>query len=424
MSSSHNAPQTVEQGTPAERAAQSLRERIGQENVSQSSVLASRRLDEALQRLERARAPRRKTQPPVEPAAGVPEPAARMPEPAAHMPEPVSHTPCETPAPEKPEASRRPPEETPDRAATAAHCGEMSDDAIEAMFAQPIDVMILSTTAKIPDSSDRKPEPNAVPEPEPMLIQDQPEPVGEPPVEIKAETKENPTPDMKASVPPNAATQAPTGVSLREFAAAWQVDEFIVPSTIEKLFLTDSVAEQLARQLAEARTDGLRTIAITSATEREGRSTVALGLALSIAFSGIRVALVDADPAGVKIASELQLDLDHSWPEAIRSQTAIEEVAVASQADSLTLLPLLDRDAETGFADAELEKALLRLRQSFDMIVVDCGASAVSRSALCGTALIVRDTQRASGSDEVAALTQALHDQGVRGVGVIENFCR
>src|SRR5688572_14581548 len=54
MSSSHNSSHTTATEPSAEMAAQILRERIGQENVTHTSVLASRRLDEALLRLERA----------------------------------------------------------------------------------------------------------------------------------------------------------------------------------------------------------------------------------------------------------------------------------------------------------------------------------------------------------------------------------
>ncbi len=398
MSSSNSPSQTIVPEPSAAMAAQLLRDRIGQENVAQSSVLASRRLDEALLRFERASDGNRIT---TSQAACSSEQAQTVER---------SELPNESAAP-APRARTETALDDP-----AAQTNEMSTDAIESLFGKPIDVMVLSTKAKI--SEDRVFKPSVTP--------DARQPTGR----TEPATREHSTPEAEPT--PTPATPAPVSESHNDdkpvsespidFIAAWQVDEFILPSTIDQLFLADSMAEQLAGRLAEAGADGLRTIAITSVTPGEGRSTVAMGLALSIAFSGLRVALIDADRNGVKIASDLQLDLDHSWPEAIRSSLPLEEIAVASQADALTLLPLLDREGGADFESAELNQVLMRLRQSFDMIVVDCGAAAIDEIILCGTALIVRDEQRTEVS-EVETLSQTLCRRGVHGVGVIENFC-
>lgn len=209
---------------------------------------------------------------------------------------------------------------------------------------------------------------------------------------------------------------------LRPFQATWQVDEFIVPSTVDELFLAGSVAEQLAARLAAARSDGLHTIAVTSPKSGEGRSTVAMGMALSVAFTGLRVALVDADPKGVKLATDLQLDLENSWIDAIRTDLPLEEAAVFSQADSLTLIPLLESDAELPMNVNELRRLLGQLKETFDLVIVDCGASAVSEVTLCDTALIVRDVHRTKAL-EVETLAMSLRRNGLQGIGVVENFC-
>lgn len=275
---------------------------------------------------------------------------------------------------------------------------DLSPDAIEALFGQPIDVMIVSTKARITEN-------RVLP------------PAVKPETSCQERVQETEPAKAPAPAPAPAAAE-----SKRDFVCVWQVDEFLVPTTIDQLFLTDSLAEQLAARLVDARSEGLQTIAVTSVAAGEGRSTVAMGLALSIAFSGLRVALVDADRSGVKIASELQLDLDLSWPEAIRRNMPLEEVSVGSQADSLTLVPLLDRDGGAEFEHPELTQMLSRLRQSFDMIVVNCGASAIEDMMLCGTALIVRNAQQ-TGLDEIETLSHALRSGGVQGIGVIENFC-
>lgn len=399
MSSFNRPSPPVEPEPSAAVAAQLLRERIGQENVAQSSVLASRRLDEALSRLERVSTINRNSE------------AA----PASEQVHPVRKS---QPATQSDDAAKR------KRSWLASddlseQANEMSSDAIESLFGRPIDVMILSTKAKI--NEDRVFKPSVAPEVPGSLGGVEPDPYEQPSPAAEPKTV---APDQVAAAPAGESDTDKTSDQPRhvDFIAAWQVDAFLVPKTIDQLFLADSLAEQLAKRLTEARADGLRTIAVTSAAPGEGRSTVAMGLALSIAFSGIRVALIDADRNGGKIASNLQLDLDHGWPEAIRSNMPLEEIAVESQADALTLLPLLDREGGADFTPAELEQVLTPLRQSFDMIVVDCGAAAIDEIALCGTALIVRDQRRTEVGD-VEDLAQTMRQRGVLGVGVIENFC-
>lgn len=438
MSSLHNSSSATVREPSAAIAAQVLRERIGQENVTQSSVLASRRLDEALLRLEQASLGKRM----------VPPQAERTLEPA---PTGKSERP---PASVEPWNSKRVDTDAND---STSRVSEMSPDAIEALFGEPIDVMIRSSKAKIAAGHVLKPEvasrpvvtsgpavplrPAVAPRPasaphrafspsaevavKPMVAPTSTHSTSLHPQQsvpfIDHQCSSTPITSARVSVTPRDVEPADSK-SPRDFVAAWQVDEFVVPSTVDQLFLADSMAEQLAARLAEARTDGLQIIAVTSAKSGEGRSTVAMGLALSIAFSGLRVALVDADRHGVKIATDLQLDLDQSWAEAIREHLPLEEVAVTSQADSLTLMPLLERDGGADFEPAELNKMLVRLRESFDMIVVDCGPSAIEEIILCGTALIVHDVQR-TGAAELEVLSHSLRSGGVRGIGVIENFC-
>lgn len=263
---------------------------------------------------------------------------------------------------------------------------------------------------------DIDPEPVAEPgvvEPTPGVMEPAPL-IGEVEQEV---TEEVDVEEPVASIPPTEIIQ-----ELRPFQATWQVDEFVVPSTVDELFLAGSVAEQLAARLAAARSDGLHTIAVTSPKPGEGRSTVAMGMALSVAFTGLRVALVDADPMGVKLATDLQLDLENSWIDAIRTDMPLEEAAVFSQADSLTLIPLLESDADRPMNVNELRRLLVQLKETFDLVIVDCGSSAVSEVALCDTALIVRDVHRTKAL-EVETLAMSLRRNGLQGIGVVENFC-
>ena len=486
--------------------AEELRRQIGSENMNQSGVIASRRLDEALLRLDLAAGRRREsgssissTRVKVSQAKSSPrrprsihsapvndlelddsiaqsssvwlEPTEQRETRYRLDPSPESSSPPKSHVKPSPPIERTSLDaHTPPSIATPASTGQQ--DSAEAtpaslntfvdLFATPIDVM--SSPGSINhDHTEHEQIVTSVPESkwkptvgtqEPAEAIEQDENASEPPDvvglenTVQAELDIDPGPITPSDViepapevtqPTPRVGEAADGVTdemhaeetdapaeiaqqLRPFQATWQVDEFIVPSTVDELFLAGSVAEQLAARLAAARSDGLHTIAVTSPKPGEGRSTVAMGMALSVAFTGLRVALVDADPMGVKLATDLQLDLENSWIDAIRTDLPLEESAVFSQADSLTLIPLLESDAELPMNVNELRRLLTHLKASFDLVIVDCGASAVSEVALCDTALIVRDVHRTKAL-EVETLAMSLRRNGLQGVGVVENFC-
>jgi Mrp family chromosome partitioning ATPase len=208
----------------------------------------------------------------------------------------------------------------------------------------------------------------------------------------------------------------------RAFVAAWQVTELDIPDTVSELFLCGSLADQLGQHIVDAQLDGLGSIAITSVLPGEGRSTVAMGIALSVAFTGMKVALVDADIDGPTLVDDFALELDQDWIDAIRDGIPVEEIAVASESDALTLIPLLPGADELSPASSELEQVVERLKQSFDLVIIDCGTAALATAGLCDSALIVRDVSRTDES-EVETLVNDLRRNGLTGVGIVENFC-
>ncbi|WDQ18832.1 CpsD/CapB family tyrosine-protein kinase [Rhodopirellula sp. P2] len=218
-------------------------------------------------------------------------------------------------------------------------------------------------------------------------------------------------------------SEEPKEVAKRAFVAAWQVSELEIPDTVSELFLCGSLADQLGQHIVDAQVDGLGSIAVTSVLPGEGRSTVAMGIALSVAYTGMKVALVDADIDGPTLGDDFALELDQDWIDAIRDGIPVEEVAVASESDALTLIPLLPGADELSPASSELEQVVERLKQSFDLVIIDCGTAALSTASLCDSALIVRDMSRTNGS-EVEALVDELRRNGLTGVGIVENFCQ
>ncbi|TWT98879.1 AAA family ATPase [Neorhodopirellula pilleata] len=481
--------------------AESLRQRVGQENVNQSSVLASRRLDEALLRLDLAAGRRRDRtssltsarvsveretrttnhetiQPRLapsrtsdleldesiqqssamwfeandeertqyrfeEPASEIKPPTSRLRNAASHSDAGLSEAGLSKVNPS--EAERKQPPSNSDLAAKAnvpvpapEHSVSMLDattpDSWAMLFSSPIDVMISAPHELRHETPvDVAPAEEKVTETAPIEIPSHGSASIEQAPQLEAATAdtsfdESTSTDLETSrsaqdEPEGSGEQTGSSCELESFQATWQVDEFVVPSVVDELFLGGSIAEQLASRLAAARQDGLRTIAVTSAKSGEGRSTVAMGMALSVAFSGLKVAIVDADPEGVRLATDLHLDLDHSWLDCVRHQLPLEEAAVHSDADSLTLIPMLGRDNEPTMDYTDLRLLLRKLKTCFDLVVVDCGVSAFAEVGLCDTALIVRDVHRTK-AHEVETLARSLRRSGVQGVGVIENYCQ
>ena len=128
--------------------------------------------------------------------------------------------------------------------------------------------------------------------------------------------------------PPEVRTDAPP--SLVPFQAVWEVDVFDVPTLIADLFFAGSLFQQIAERMSEAVSSGLNSVLVTSANAGEGRSTVAIGMAMAAAASGIRVALVDADIESPTLADDLRLELQYGWVDTVRGGLPIKEIAVCA----------------------------------------------------------------------------------------------
>ena len=240
-----------------------------------------------------------------------------------------------------------------------------------------------------------------------------------------------PTEPIAAQPDPAPAVEQPEVVSaavpenLPTFKPVWEVDSFEIPRTVSELFYDSALFEQIAQRMTAAIQTGLRTVLVTSVRSGEGRSSVAIGIALAAAARGNRVALLDADIAQPTLADDLRLDVQYGWVDALRGGLPVEEVSVHAIKDQLTLVPLMVPHAATAATDQEIESVILRLRKSFDLVVIDgsvAGAQGTDWStSVIETALIVRDRSKTD-ADDIYRLTYRLREAGVRGVGLVENF--
>ena len=209
------------------------------------------------------------------------------------------------------------------------------------------------------------------------------------------------------------------------FQAVWEVDVFDVPTPVADLFFEGTLFQQIAERMSEAVCSGLVSVLVTSTQAGEGRSSVAIGIAMAAAASGIRVALVDADTDDPTLADDLRLDLQYGWVDTVRGGLPIKEVAVHAVEDGVTLIPLMPPTGRNAATALEVVQLIELLKNKFELVIID-GPTARSSSihqcaSVVDSAIIVRDMER---TDTVAIneFSYRLRESGVQGVGVVENF--
>lgn len=209
------------------------------------------------------------------------------------------------------------------------------------------------------------------------------------------------------------------------FQAAWEISVLDVPKMVADLFFRETLFQELSDRMADAVAGGMKTVMVTSAQHGEGRTSTAMGIALSAGAAGLRVALVDADFEQPTLADDFRLDLEYGWLDTIRAGLSVREVAVLAVEDAVTFIPLVDH-ARTKPATAD-EVAMLveTLEDNFDLIVIDApkGTShhLQSIASRVDSAIIVRDAARTQAAD-VEDFARWLTNAGVQGVGMVENF--
>jgi Mrp family chromosome partitioning ATPase len=209
------------------------------------------------------------------------------------------------------------------------------------------------------------------------------------------------------------------------FQAVWEVDVFDIPRSVADLFFDGELFQQIAERMSEAVASGLNSVLVTSVQPGEGRSSVAIGMAMAAAAAGIRVALVDADTQSPSLADDLRLDLQYGWVDTIRGGLPIAEVAVHAVEDGVTLIPLMRPHGPIAATPTEVLQLLDVLRNRFELIIIDGPSSAVQSipagAGAVDTAIIVRDMTRTK-AQQINDYSYRLRESGVKGVGVVENF--
>jgi capsular exopolysaccharide synthesis family protein len=127
----------------------------------------------------------------------------------------------------------------------------------------------------------------------------------------------------------------------------------------------------------------LASVVITSAGEKDGKTTVATRLAIAAATSGLNVYLVDADLRRAQVSSKLDLRTDDGLAAVIAGTRTIDDVAVAYPIDvpgggSLQVIPAARRPPPnpSGLMSARATERILReLESRSDLVIIDTPAA-------------------------------------------------
>jgi Mrp family chromosome partitioning ATPase len=215
------------------------------------------------------------------------------------------------------------------------------------------------------------------------------------------------------------------------FAPDWEVDRLVWPTICERLLETEKLYfRSVGQRLKDATHDSHHVVMITGARRGEGRTTLALCLARCAAQAGVAVALVDADLENPQLGNQLGMETPCSWLEVVTGRSPLNEAAVSSLEDGLTLFPLASsEDLETPADDEPLTAVLRAIAAHFPLVIVDTGPIgpddrqlfATGEDCPIDTAIVVRDLRNTT-ERKTLATAQLLQRRGVPAVGIAENF--
>lgn len=118
----------------------------------------------------------------------------------------------------------------------------------------------------------------------------------------------------------------------------------------------------------------LRTLMITSAVDQEGRTTLASQLAISMARSGRRTLLIDADTSNPGQHLVFNVSGDSGLCDLLNgSGTQINDVVCAATVENLWILPAGSDSRDVQFTGEPVEALFQALRDAYDFVIVETG---------------------------------------------------
>lgn len=151
--------------------------------------------------------------------------------------------------------------------------------------------------------------------------------------------------------------------------------------------------------------DGCKVIAVSSSSQREGKSTTAANLALSFTQAGKRVILIDCDLRKPKIARLLSMSAEDGLVNALMDASKLEESIVPYEDTKMDVLlcGTIPPNPSELLGSERMKQLLALLRGQYDYIVLDTPPinvvtdAVVLRSVVDGYLFVVRANQSERG---------------------------
>jgi succinoglycan biosynthesis transport protein ExoP len=170
-----------------------------------------------------------------------------------------------------------------------------------------------------------------------------------------------------------------------------------------------------------------RSIVISSSIPAEGKSTIALNLALSLADSGSRVILIDADLRRPSIAEYVGIEGGVGLTTVLIGRAQVEDVVQPLGKTSLDLLPAgqIPPNPSELLGSVAMADLLEQLSGSYDMVLLDSPpllpvTDAVVLSNLAGGALVVVGADRIH-RPQLQQSLESLETAGAHLFGIVMN---
>lgn len=137
--------------------------------------------------------------------------------------------------------------------------------------------------------------------------------------------------------------------------------------------LTESVDSFRTQLLHTARRNSMQILMVASAESGEGKTSLACHLALSLARSGLKTLLIDADLRNPSAHDLFEMSLKPGLSEIIRDEVPCNVAVQRTSASGLWLLPagICNTRVIDLLAQGALKSVFTELRQEFDFIVID-----------------------------------------------------
>ncbi len=193
--------------------------------------------------------------------------------------------------------------------------------------------------------------------------------------------------------------------------------------------LSKDAFRNLRTHLRFAGVDGKpQAVVVTSATPRDGKSTVAANLAMTLADQGSRTLLIDADLRRPQIHTTFGIEQEPGLADVLLGHVSEEDAPqVSTEIPALRILTCgtgVENPAEL-IGSTKFDEVMMKLRELYDYIVIDTPPlMAVTDAALVGavadgTLVVVRANK--TDSDALSAAVNQLRRLGVPLLGIVMN---